>query len=60
LIEIADDGIGGADPSRGTGIRGLSDRVEALDGHLDLDSPPGSGTRIRAEISCGRRDEPSG
>jgi signal transduction histidine kinase len=55
LVEIVDDGIGGADPSRGSGIRGLADRVEALDGRLDVESPPGVGTRIRAEIPC-RRD----
>ena len=53
MVEIADDGVGGADPSRGTGIRGLADRVEALDGRFDVESPPGAGTRIRAEIPCG-------
>jgi signal transduction histidine kinase len=52
LVEIVDDGIGGADPRRGSGIRGLADRVEALDGRLDVESPPGAGTRIRAEIPC--------
>ena len=39
-VEVADDGIGGADASRGTGLRGLADRLEALDGHLEVDSPP--------------------
>jgi signal transduction histidine kinase len=53
LVEIVDDGIGGADSSRGSGLRGLADRVEALDGCLELHSPPGAGTRIRAEIPCG-------
>jgi PAS domain S-box-containing protein len=53
LVEIADDGVGGADPSRGSGLRGLVDRVEALDGRLFVDSAPGAGTRIRAEIPCG-------
>jgi len=53
LVEIVDDGIGGADSSRGSGLRGLADRVEALDGRLELHSPPGAGTRIRAEIPCG-------
>jgi PAS domain S-box-containing protein len=53
LVEIADDGVGGADPSRGSGLRGLVDRVEALDGRLVVDSEPGAGTRIRAEIPCG-------
>ena len=48
--EIADDGRGGADPASGTGLRGLGDRVEALGGRLRIDSPPGAGTRIRAEL----------
>ena len=52
IVEVSDDGIGGADARRGSGLRGLADRVEALDGRLDLDSPPGAGTRIRAEIPC--------
>jgi PAS domain S-box-containing protein len=52
VVEIADDGIGGADPKRGSGLRGLVDRVEALDGDLEVESPPGSGTRIRAVIPC--------
>jgi signal transduction histidine kinase len=50
LVEVADDGIGGADPSRGSGLTGLTDRVAALDGSLRLDSPPGLGTRVIAEI----------
>ncbi|MGH2949549.1 MAG: histidine kinase [Solirubrobacteraceae bacterium] len=50
IVEVADDGIGGADPGRGSGLRGLSDRVSALDGQVVLDSPAGSGTRLRAEI----------
>ena len=52
VVEIADDGIGGADPTRGSGLRGLVDRVEALDGGLEVESPPGAGTRIRAVIPC--------
>lgn len=52
IVEIADDGIGGADPSVGSGLRGLVDRVEALDGRLQVESPRGQGTRIRAEIPC--------
>ena len=52
LVEIADDGIGGADESRGTGLRGLADRVEALGGQLRVWSPDGGGTRVRAEIPC--------
>jgi signal transduction histidine kinase len=51
-VSVTDDGIGGADPARGTGVRGLVARVEALNGHLDVDSPPGRGTRIKAEIPC--------
>jgi signal transduction histidine kinase len=49
-VEVADDGVGGADASRGSGLRGLADRVAALDGTLSLESPPGRGTRLRAEI----------
>jgi glucose-6-phosphate-specific signal transduction histidine kinase len=49
-VEVADDGVGGADVTEGSGLRGLSDRVAALDGTLALDSPPGAGTRLRAEI----------
>jgi PAS domain S-box-containing protein len=50
LVEVADDGVGGADPAHGSGLRGLADRVEALDGRLDVESPPGRGTVVRAEI----------
>ena len=49
-VTVADDGVGGADASRGTGLRGLADRLEALDGRLDVDSPATRGTRISAEI----------
>ena len=49
-VEVADDGVGGADASRGSGLRGLADRVAALDGTLSLYSPPGRGTRLRADI----------
>jgi signal transduction histidine kinase len=52
-IEIEDDGLGGADPARGTGLRGLSDRVEALGGTLRLESPAGGGTHLTAEIPLG-------
>jgi signal transduction histidine kinase len=52
LIEVTDDGIGGADTERGGGLRGIADRVEALDGRLRIWSPVGGGTRIRAEIPC--------
>jgi signal transduction histidine kinase len=49
-VEVADDGIGGADAAHGSGLRGLSDRVAALEGTLTVDSPPELGTRIVAEI----------
>jgi signal transduction histidine kinase len=52
VLEIVDDGIGGADSERGTGLRGLADRVESLDGRLRVWTPPGGGTRVRAEIPC--------
>ncbi len=52
-MEIADDGVGGADAARGSGLRGLADRVEALDGRLQVDSPLGAGTVVRAELPCG-------
>jgi PAS domain S-box-containing protein len=50
LVEVGDDGVGGADPAAGTGLRGLSDRVEALGGTLTVDSPEGGGTRVSVEI----------
>ena len=50
VVAIADDGAGGADPSRGSGLRGLADRVEALGGRLSVESPPGAGTRLEAEL----------
>jgi signal transduction histidine kinase len=52
LVEVGDDGVGGADPD-GSGLRGLADRVAALDGHLRVHSPAGQGTRITAELPCG-------
>jgi len=52
-VEIDDDGAGGADPGRGTGLRGLADRVETLGGTLTVDSPPGRGTRLVAVIPHG-------
>jgi signal transduction histidine kinase len=50
VVEVSDDGIGGADPSSGSGLRGLADRVEALGGSLAVTSPAGAGTTLRAEI----------
>jgi signal transduction histidine kinase len=52
-VVVADDGIGGADPSRSSGLRGLADRVEALGGSLAVESPPGGGTRVMADLPCG-------
>jgi signal transduction histidine kinase len=52
VIEVVDDGSGGADTERGSGLRGLADRVEALEGNLRVWSPRGGGTRLRAEIPC--------
>ncbi|CAN5151817.1 hypothetical protein BH20ACT16_BH20ACT16_15710 [soil metagenome] len=51
-VEIADDGVGGATMSAGSGLGGLSDRVEALDGGLSVVSPPDGGTTVRAEVAC--------
>ena len=47
---VRDDGVGGADPANGSWLRGLRDRVDALDGRLELHSPPGEGTRLTIEI----------
>ena len=52
MLEVADDGIGGATASGGSGLRGLADRVESLRGRLTVSSPPGRGTTLRAEIPC--------
>jgi signal transduction histidine kinase len=61
LVEVADDGRGGADPANGSGLRGLSDRIAALDGTLTVDSPVGEGTRVRAELAIvDRREEERG
>jgi len=49
-IEVSDDGCGGADPTNGSGLRGLEDRLGAVSGTLELDSPPGRGTRLRARV----------
>jgi signal transduction histidine kinase len=51
-VEVVDDGVGGADPAKGSGLRGLADRVEALAGSVAVESEPGQGTRVRAEIPC--------
>jgi signal transduction histidine kinase len=52
IVEVADDGVGGADPARGSGLRGLIDRLAALDGELVVHSPVGDGTRVEARIPC--------
>jgi signal transduction histidine kinase len=52
VVEIVDNGVGGADTERGTGLRGLADRVEALGGRLRVWTPHGGGTRVRAEMPC--------
>ena len=49
-VEVGDDGAGGADPRNGTGLRGLEDRVGALDGRIAVHSPPGHGTVVRAVL----------
>jgi signal transduction histidine kinase len=54
ILEISDDGVGGADSSAGGGVAGLCDRVEALDGELTIDSPLGEGTMVRAQIPLRR------
>jgi signal transduction histidine kinase len=54
VVEVTDDGAGGADPARGSGLRGLADRVAAIDGRLTVTSPPGGPTVVRAELPCGR------
>jgi signal transduction histidine kinase len=54
-VEVEDDGVGGARPARGSGLAGLADRVEALGGRLEVRSPPGEGTLVRAEIPSRRR-----
>ena len=53
-VTVCDDGVGGADPASGSGLRGLAARVEALNGRLEVDSPSEGGTRVEAEIPCGK------
>lgn len=53
VVEVTDDGIGGASLSNGTGLRGLADRVDTLGGRIHVESTPGSGTLLRAELPCG-------
>ena len=51
-IEVADDGVGGADPARGTGLRGVERRLGTFDGILAVSSPPGGPTMIAMEVPC--------
>ena len=55
IVEISDDGVGGANPAGGSGSPGLADRIEALGGSLDVVSPAGAGTSLRAEIPIANR-----
>jgi signal transduction histidine kinase len=52
LVEVEDDGVGGANPEDGTGLRGLADRIAVLEGRLEIDSEQGKGTTVRAQIPC--------
>ena len=52
VLDVSDDGVGGADPAAGSGLRGLADRVEALGGELQITSPPAGGTRLHVELPC--------
>jgi signal transduction histidine kinase len=57
VVEIRDDGVGGADIGAGSGLSGLADRVAACDGTLDVSSPPGDGTLVRAVLPLGVASE---
>jgi signal transduction histidine kinase len=60
-VEVSDDGIGGADPGNGTGLRGLMDRLQVLGGSLTVESPVGGGTRVVATLeNNGEQAAPSG
>jgi signal transduction histidine kinase len=59
LVTVSDDGVGGADPARGTGLSGLADRIAVLDGTLEVESPAGAGTTIRAAIPMPDDETPS-
>jgi signal transduction histidine kinase len=52
LVRVADDGVGGANPEVGTGLRGLADRLAVIEGRLEIDSEPGRGTTVTAKIPC--------
>jgi signal transduction histidine kinase len=52
VVEVVDDGSGGASPGSGSGLRGMTDRVAVIGGSLSFESPAGGGTRLRAEFPC--------
>jgi signal transduction histidine kinase len=54
VVEVRDDGVGGADPAAGSGLAGLADRIAVVDGRLLLASPAGGPTLVRVEIPCGQ------
>ena len=53
VVCVSDDGVGGARPADGSGLVGMTDRVAALGGSLSVESPPGGGTVVTAELPCG-------
>ena len=53
VVQVRDDGVGGAVPSEGSGLAGIADRVAALGGSVSVTSPPGGGTEVVAELPCG-------
>ena len=53
VVEVGDDGVGGADPEAGTGLRGLRDRAAAIGGQLSIHNGPSGGTLVVAELPCG-------
>jgi signal transduction histidine kinase len=57
LVDVVDDGVGGVDMGAGSGLRGLQDRLAAVDGELDIESPPGGGTRLHARIPAGTEED---
>ncbi len=59
VVEITDNGCGGADPAHGTGLTGLADRVAVAGGRMLLSSPPGGPTVLRAELPCDMSQSPS-
>jgi signal transduction histidine kinase len=58
VARVSDDGAGGADPARGSGLRGLTDRMKALGGDLRVDSPPGAGTCLEATLPIPGAEHP--